>query len=282
MKDLFKLLRPQQYYKNLLIFVAIIFAGKFLNLKLLLTAILGFIILCLISSANYIINDIIDRKSDSFHPEKRNRPIAAGRIPFSLALIFSIFLILISLIGSFLLSPNFFLMVLSFFLLNLLYSVALKKEPFLDIIAIGISFILRAVGGALLVNVMITPWLIICVFFLSLFLATGKRYVEKIKLGEQAAKHKVVLKYYSLETLKSSLIAFLSILIVSYTLYSFLGSHRYIIITLPVVIYILTTYFRYILQAKRIASNIELVFKNPRLASAILVWLILIIIFIYL
>src|SRR3989338_10440056 len=198
MKDYFNLFRARQWYKNLVIFLAIIFGGKLLDIQRWETLLLGFIALCIISSSNYIINDIIDFRKDRLHPEKKNRPLAAGKI--SLVNAFLCFLILVT--GGFylayLLSVNFFLLSLSLFFINQVYSFTLKNEPFADLISISTNFVIRAVSGSVLINLDISPWLILCTFFLALFLGSAKRHSEVLLLKNNAEQHRPVLKYYTI------------------------------------------------------------------------------------
>ncbi|MEK6816348.1 MAG: UbiA prenyltransferase family protein, partial [Nanoarchaeota archaeon] len=172
------LIRISQWYKNLLIFLPLIFAGQMYNIESLLITFFGFASLCLISSASYIINDIIDRKKDQAHPEKRYRMIASGRIKPSAGFIISILLLATGIGIASNLTKNFLYASAALFLLTMLYTLYLKREPFADIITIAVNFVIRAVAGALAINVRISPWLILCTFFLSLLISIGKRKAD--------------------------------------------------------------------------------------------------------
>ena len=194
--SIIKLLRPQQWYKNVVIFAAMFFSANLLNIGQLKLTILGFISLCLISSTNYIINDIIDCKEDKKHPEKKKRPIASGAIKKWQAIIIAIITFSFAMYNAFYLTEGFFYIIIALFVMTQLYSLFLRNEPFLDIILIGINFVLRAISGTFLINTEISPWLIICAFFLALFLGFGKRIADLKILGEKAKEHKKVFLYY--------------------------------------------------------------------------------------
>lgn len=258
-----KLLRTSQWYKNIVIFLAIIFSKNLLNTNLLILTVLGFLSLCLISSTNYIINDIADIKKDREHPEKRFRPIAAGKIKISHAAIIAAILFLLSTTLAFYLSFKFFLAVLTLFTLTTFYTFLLKKIIFLDILTIATNFVLRAIAGALLIEVWISPFLILCPFFLSLFLSTGKRYSNMLFL-----KRKTL---YPKHTLKFLIYLALTTLVLTFTLYCLL-INPLLLITLPIVCYALFRYLKLILSASQIARHPELLFKDLKLTLSIILF----------
>ena len=196
-KDIIKLLRPNQWYKNLLIFIAIIFSKNLLNLSYLKITFQGFVMLIIISSANYIFNDLVDLKKDILNPEKKDRPIASGKISKKLAIILFLSFLVIGLISAYKISLDLFYIVLGIVLISTLYTLLLKNIVFADLLAISSNFVLRAVSGAVIIDVFISPWLVIGIFFFALFLVTGKRYSELNYLNKNATKHRIVLKDYS-------------------------------------------------------------------------------------
>ncbi|MEK6822285.1 MAG: UbiA prenyltransferase family protein, partial [Nanoarchaeota archaeon] len=166
--DILRLLRPQQWYKNLLVFLPLIFVDQLFSPDLFPSVLLAFLALCLVSSAGYTFNDIIDRQSDRKNPEKKHRPIASGAVH-----IFSAALLLITLlaIGDALLwwlDWRAGAAALGMFAITCCYSLFLKNEPVIDVLALGVNFVLRAAVGAFVIDVVISPWLILCTFFLSL------------------------------------------------------------------------------------------------------------------
>ena len=179
---LFQIMRPQHWIKNVFVFAALVFGQRLTDLPAVGRAIGGFFCFCLAASAVYIFNDIMDRKADSLHPEKCSRPIAAGNLSVRLAMVMSMVCAALAIIGSLLLTRYFALIVILYIVLMVLYSLLLKRAMILDCMAISIGFCLRAIAGAVVVGVFISPWLIICTFALCLFLAFSKRRSEIAQL----------------------------------------------------------------------------------------------------
>ncbi|MAF37077.1 hypothetical protein CL622_08240 [archaeon] len=276
------LIRIYQWYKNLVIFLPLFFLGDFFNVTGIILTVLGFICLCLVSSSNYIFNDILDRHKDRLHPEKKTRPIASGEVGVFKGFILAMILLVISLWLAFGLSIYFFLTVASLFSLTTIYSLVLKNEPFIDILLIGVNFVLRAIGGTFILDATISPWLIICTFFLSLFLSVSKRRADLMYLGEKAAEHKPVLKFYNKSITNSLLSVITTTLIISYTLYSFSDKIPYAIITLPVAMYAIFRFLQLSYSGSKIARRPHLVIHDVRLVLAIIVWVLLLGVLIYL
>ncbi|MCS7118786.1 MAG: decaprenyl-phosphate phosphoribosyltransferase [Archaeoglobaceae archaeon] len=205
LKDLFISMRPQQWYKNFLVFAALVFSKNLLDLELLKLTILGFIAFCLASSSQYIFNDILDREKDKRHPKKCKRPIASGKISLPIAIAFSAILLIFSILISLLLNFWFLMAIISYLILNSLYSAFLKNLVLFDVLTISAGFVIRAISGCFIINVLISPWLILCTFLLAIFLALGKRRHELILLEENAKKHREVLGLYSKEAVDQML-----------------------------------------------------------------------------
>jgi 4-hydroxybenzoate polyprenyltransferase len=269
----FRLLRPGQWYKNLLIFLPILFSGNLFSIEGLLLTIVGFFALCFVSSSNYIINDILDIRKDKLHPEKRTRPLASGKIRIWQAVILFVSFLGFGMLLAGFLDEYFFLSILALFILTSGYSLFLKKEAFLDIIIIGINFVIRASSGAFIIDVKISPWLIIGVFFLSLFLSAGKRRADLTFLGKKAKTHKSSLKTYSNEMTNALMIIATTLLIMSYTLYSFMSEHSYLIFTLPFALYLIFRYFSLVYSGSVIARHPEKVFKDLRMMIGLFLWI---------
>ena len=275
------LMRPHQYYKNLLIFLPLIFAKHLLLINDLLKTTIGFLLLCLLSSSYYIINDIVDYKKDKNHPEKKLRPLASGKISKSEALITSIFLILIVLFFSYRISTLFFYALITLLSLALMYNFWLKNEVFADIIILSTNFVIRAISGAFIINVKVSPWLILCTFFLALFLASGKREANIALLNEKSKLYKKVLLKYNKNLTRTLMIISTTSLIISYSLYSFLSDFKNLIITLPISLYTIFYYFYLIENGSPVARNPELVFKEKRILTAIIIWMLLVLLCVY-
>ena len=267
-----KIMRPEQWYKNLLVFLAIFFSFNLFNFHKLALSFLGFIILVILSSANYVINDIADRKNDLQDISKKSRLIISGKVKIKSALIFSIILFILGLLFSYFVNIPFFLLMLSFVFLSNIYSFYLKKEIFADILLIAVNFAIRAAAGAIIIGVYISPWLILCPFFLSLFLSVGKRRVELANLGKNAVMHRNTLSYYTEDVTTALMIITTAILIVAYTFYTLTVDNK-LIITLPMVLYAIFRYFQFIYNNSRIARNPELALTDKRFILALILWI---------
>ncbi|MDD5253490.1 MAG: decaprenyl-phosphate phosphoribosyltransferase [Candidatus Nanoarchaeia archaeon] len=281
MNYLFNLLRIRQYYKNLLIFLPLIFVGSFFNKNLLLDIFLGFIALCLVSSSNYIINDIFDIKKDEEHPEKRLRALASKKISIPLAIFIFIITLISSLVISYLLSEKFFYAVLAMFVLTQFYTLFLKNQPFVDILMISVNFVIRAISGAFIINATLSPWLIACTFFLALFIATGKRESDLLLLKNNFQNHKPVLKYYTKEITQSLMIISTTLLITTYSLYSFLSQYPNLIFTIPFAIYVIFRYFLLVKEGSIIARHPEKILKDKSITIGLILWILTIFLIIY-
>ncbi|MEK6901091.1 MAG: UbiA family prenyltransferase [Nanoarchaeota archaeon] len=267
-----QLLRVPQWYKNLVVFLAIFFSGNVLNFPLLSTTVLAFFSLCLISSAGYIINDIIDRKSDQLHPENKHRPLATGVISPALALVIVFILLGIGVWIGATISIPFLSLLAALFVLTLLYTFLLKKIIIADVLAISILFVLRALAGAVAIQVIISPWLVLVPFFLALFLAIGKRHSELLLLKEKAPSARKVLQEYTLSLTNSLMGISTSLLVISYALYSFLSPFNHLLYTLPFALYVIFRYYILITSGSIISRHPEKIVKDALFITGIVLW----------
>jgi len=257
------------------------FVGEFFNVDKVIAVFIGFFALCFISSANYIINDFVDVKKDRFHPEKRKRPLASGKVGYLGAVFLFLVLFVLAVIISINMHIYFFYSVMALFVMTQLYSFVLKNEIFLDVIVISVNFVIRAVSGTFLVDADISPWLILCTFFLALFLSVGKRKADLVYLKEDSFNHKKVLKYYNNEIVNFLLILSTTLLVISYALYSFLSQYSNLIWTLPVALYVVLRYLYLVNKGSVIGRHPEKVFNDFRMLLGILVWVGLVFVLIY-
>lgn len=278
---LFSLFRVQQWYKNLLIFLPLVFAGLLFDAQSIVLTFLGFCALCAMSSTNYILNDILDREKDKIHSEKKNRPLAAGKISLVSATLLAMILAVFSLGIAFFLSEIFFVLLLIFFFLTQLYSLYFKEEVFADSIFISTNFVLRAMAGSFILDVRLSPWLIFCTFFLSLFLVVGKRKADLAFLQEKAKHHKKVLQQYEEKITNTFLSISTTALLLSYSLYSFLSIYPQLIYSIPFALYVILRYFYLIETQSEIARHPELFWEDTRLLLGIILWTILVLFLMY-
>lgn len=179
-------LRVNQWMKNLVVFTAILFSGKLFHLELLTKSIWAFLIFCLLSSTSYVLNDIIDYPLDRKHAVKKYRPIASGEITLQEATFIVFILTLVSLIIALFFSLPFFFLSLVFILLHFFYSLYLKKHPVIDIFTISFSFVIRSYAGVVATGYYLPIWMMLTIFFLSLFMASVKRHAELVSQGKES------------------------------------------------------------------------------------------------
>jgi 4-hydroxybenzoate polyprenyltransferase len=217
-------MRPRQWTKNLVLFAGVVFSRNLFDEGLLLRSLYGFIVFCLLSGSIYVLNDVFDRKKDAGHPIKRKRPIAAGLLNPGEAVPFSVAVIVVTLAASWLLGRGFFLLGAAFIALNLAYSIALRNVVILDVFSISFDFLFRAGAGVAVLRprapgVELSPWLLICTLFLSLFLGFCKRRNEIVFL-EEAHSHRNSLKDYSERLLDQLVGLSATTALVSYSIYT--------------------------------------------------------------
>jgi 4-hydroxybenzoate polyprenyltransferase len=287
MNKFFVTLRPQQWVKNLLLFAGLIFSQNFYNLHLFLKSLAAFGLFCLLSSSVYIVNDILDRESDRKHPLKSNRPIAKGDIKISTAIVLFILLALISLGLSALLSVSFALMALSYLVLNLIYSRYLKHVVIIDVMCIALGFVIRAVAGAVVIGVEISPWLVVCTTLLALFLGFGKRRDELLILDTQAGNHRKILAEYSPYFLDQMISVVTASTVVAYAFYTLSPEvqiklqTKYMELTIPFVLYGVFRYLYLIHQKEGGGSPTKMLLGDAPLLVNIILWFIAVILIIY-
>jgi 4-hydroxybenzoate polyprenyltransferase len=246
--------RPRQWVKNLLVFAALLFAKKLGDPVRVTHALLAFMLFCAVSGVVYLLNDMLDRERDRLHPVKSRRPLASGRLPMNVALPAALALLTAGMAASFSLSLPFGAITLVYVLVNVAYSFWLKEVVILDVMIIGLGFVLRALAGAVAIDVEISPWLILCTILLSLFLAFCKRRQELEMLVEEAGEHRVALKEYSVGFLDQMISIVTASTVVCYSFYTIspeveekLGT-QHLFITIPFVLYGI---FRYLYLVHR-------------------------------
>lgn len=285
--SLFKLARPVQWIKNGVVLAALIFGGELSNPDKSKTAILAVLIFCLLSSAVYALNDLIDREKDKQHPTKKERPIASGKVSPAAAIGLVFLFLATGLAFAWLLSPEFMIVTLVFFGLNVLYSLWLKNMVLVDVMSIALSFVIRAYAGAVAINVPASKWLLINTLFLALFLGFGKRRHELVMLEGEASSHRTILDKYSPYLLDQLIGVVTASVVVMYMLYSFstevsikLGTEN-LFLTIPFVVYGVFRYLYLIHKEEKGGSPTRVMISDSPLLVNIILWLITVLIVLY-
>ena len=251
---LFKIIRIKQWYKNIVIFLPLVFSLSLLNLDSIYLTIVGFIALSLASSALYIRNDILDIEFDKQHPIKKFRPLASGQISKKNAYIIFVLLLSSSLIIAAILNWQLVIVLIFLFVNTTVYSQWLKNFAYVDLLSISLNFVIRVLAGMLLLQVGISPWLVFGVFLVAFFLGLMKRKSEIIILKDAAALHRKSLSKYSIKKLNYSLLILSVLVIVTYSLYSITNdptNDNRLIFTIPIVAIII--FRQYYLSEKSVS-----------------------------
>ena len=212
-------MRPQQWVKNLFVLAPLVFAKELTDVHMLARAILGFVLYCLISSAVYIMNDLVDADADRIHPLKRFRPIASGEVGRDVAIGAASSLVIVSIGASLLLGFAFFGSLVGYFLLNIAYSFSLKRVAYLDVLCIASGFEFRVLAGSFAAEVRPSTYLLVVTFLLALFLGLGKRLHELLQ-SEGAHDQRLVLRGYSKSLASGLLFGSAALTIVAYAAYT--------------------------------------------------------------
>jgi decaprenyl-phosphate phosphoribosyltransferase len=304
--NIIRLLRPRQWVKNLALFAAVTFTGQLFNVTAVKPVILGFFVFCGVSSASYIINDIIDVKNDRLHPFKRFRPIAHGDVSIPLAIILATMLIIGSLGLATFVNFTFLLFTIIYLLLQASYSTILKTITVIDILAIAAGYILRVYAGEFASGYHISVWLLLTTISISLFLAIGKRRSELTLLsknvGANIAVTRKTLSHYSDNLLDVYASIFATSTFISYALFTFLENpnginisfgnvfsadvtnffnKKWLMLTIVPVVYGLMRYLQDIYEKNEGESPEKVLFSDKPLLITVAVWVLMVIFIIY-
>jgi len=266
---LIEAMRPGQWTKNLFVFAGVIFARKLDEPAAVIESIAAFGLFCLLSSAVYLINDVVDAEKDRAHPTKRTRPIASHRLSIPVATAAAVGLAVFSIGASFALTPTFAALALVYLALNLAYSFRLKHIVILDVLCIAMCFVLRAAAGAAAISVLISHWLLICTVLIALFIALSKRRHELVLLSDNASNHRASLGEYSPYLLDQMIAVVTASTLMAYILYtvdartvSQFGSDR-LAYTIPFVIFGIFRYL-YLVHQKGEGGNPDRIIVSDR------------------
>lgn len=280
MKHYIKLIRPKDWAKNAFLFLPLFFAGRLFEADLLLYVFEGLICFSFVASSIYILNDYRDIEDDRKHPEKKNRPLAAGLVKKNVAFAIAIALLIVGLGWAWLIRDKFFFVLVIYFLLNLAYSLGLKKIPILDIMIIAIGFVLRVKAGAVIAKVGLSEWLTIMVFLLALFMALAKRRDDVLLKIDSGTSMRASVKGYNLDFINIALSLICSVIIVAYFMYTMspeviarLGTYRLYYTCL----FVLAGLFRY-LQLIYVHSDsespVKILYRDRFIQVTIVLWVV--------
>lgn len=287
LKDIVATMRPKQWIKNLLLFAALLFAGKAGQWPVAWEAIEAFVAFCILSSAVYLLNDSLDAEADRQHPTKCNRPIAAGRIPVYEGILLAVTFALMGLVISYLVAFNFFITAIVYLALTTAYTLVLKRIVIIDVLAVALGYVLRAVAGAEAIDVEISPWLVICTLLLTLFIALAKRRGELVMLEGNATNYRKILEEYSPGLLDQMIAVVTASTVVTYCLYTVddrtlqvVGTGN-LVYTVPIVLYGIFRYLYLMHQHKLGGQPDQLLLSDIPLLSAVGIYTIVVGIILY-
>jgi 4-hydroxybenzoate polyprenyltransferase len=279
-------LRPHQWIKNLVVLAALAFSKHLFEPDPFLRAALAFAVFCALAGAAYLTNDLLDVEQDRQHPLKRHRPIASGALPPAVARTAAAALTTAALAASAWLGRDFALVTLAYLLLTLAYSIVLKHHVILDVLAIAIGFVLRAVAGAFAIDVHFSDWLLVCTILLALFLALAKRRHELVTL-EDAAGHRRILKEYSPYLLDQMIAVVTASCLTAYAFYTLAPEtvEKYqterLSWTIPFVIYGIFRYLYLVHRKDRGGSPSEVLLTDRPLLAAVALWAAVVVAIVY-
>ncbi|MBN1427866.1 MAG: decaprenyl-phosphate phosphoribosyltransferase [Anaerolineae bacterium] len=286
LSGLIRTMRPKQWTKNGFIFIPLLFDRKLDDIPHLIATLAGFGLLCLISSTIYLINDLADIEADKAHPTKQNRPLPSGQLSKTIALGAAIVLPLIALPLAFRLNPNFCAVLAGYLVLQLAYSFYLKHIVVIDVMTVAAGFVLRVVGGVILVDVVrFSPWLYIATTMLALFLGFGKRRHELITLQENANSHRAILEQYNIALLDEIIMIVSGASILTYALYTFsaegLPENHAMMLTIPFALYVIFRYLYLIHVRGEGGAPDEIILRDRPLQATVASWGIAVVIILY-
>lgn len=292
MKEFLKLLRIQQWVKNLFVFTPLFFSGNITNTDLFIKSIFAFFVFSFAASSIYIINDYIDIEADRKHPEKKHRPLASGAISKSSAITIFIGLI-ITVILMILAGQIFFqvvlwkfaVIILAYFLMNLAYTYKLKHVAIIDVSIIAIGFVLRVLAGGYITGIAISQWAILLTFVLALVLALGKRRGELIN-AHLSGKTRRALDGYNVQFADIALSISCTLVIVCYIMFTLSPEvqhkfHPRVFYTVIFVVFAILRYLQQTLVYNRTESPTKIVYKDRYIQGTLVLWLVVFLLQIY-
>ncbi len=279
-------MRPRQWLKNGLVYAPLFFDSKLIDLESFLRTTAAFVLLCFMSGAVYIMNDLIDIENDRQHPTKKDRPLASGVLNPMMASVTAAILIIGTLIAGFYLSVAFGAVLLVYFLVQVVYSFYLKNVVLLDVLTVSAGFVLRVAAGVAVINVeRFSPWLYVCTGFLALFIALGKRRQELILMGAEAGNHRSILNEYTIDLIDRLNAIVTTSAVVAYSLYTFLAvglpENNLMMLTIPFVLYSVFRYL-FLIHVRHEGGAPEEIFLRDRpMQASMILWAVVVFLVLY-
>jgi 4-hydroxybenzoate polyprenyltransferase len=280
-------IRPGQWTKNLLVFAGLLFARRLFDPAALFEASLTFAIFCGLSGAVYLINDVLDRDSDRQHPLKARRPIASGAVSVPLALGTAAVLIAVGVSAAFAINLRLGIVAAAYLALLATYSAVLKHIVIIDVLTIAVGFVLRAIAGAVAIDVEISHWLLVCTILLALFIALAKRRHELMLLTDSATSHRPILSEYSPYLLDQMIAVVTASTLVSYVFYTISPDTQqkfgtpWLGLTIPFPLYGIFRYLYLVHQRDQGGSPADLLLTDRPLLGCVALWVLLVALIIY-
>jgi 4-hydroxybenzoate polyprenyltransferase len=280
-------MRVQQWIKNLFLFAALVFSFHLRYWNDVLLTVAGFFAFSLAASGIYLVNDVADLEADKLHPVKSKRPLPSGKLSKQAALVSSVILMAIGVAWGFYLRMDYGIVVVVYVMINIAYSISLKNVVILDVMTIAAGFVLRVIGGAVLIDVPTSEWLIVCTVLLSLFLGFSKRRHELTLLEGVANSHRTVLRQYSPYFLDQMIGIVTASTVMSYALYTMSAETmqkfgtKHLIYTVPFVLYGIFRYLYLVHKNEEGGNPAKLAVTDRPLLVNIILWVIVVIVIIY-
>ena len=283
---LIKSMRPRQWTKNVFVFVPLFFDRKLTDPESLLRTLAAFVLFCLMSSAVYLMNDLVDIEKDRQHPKKKNRPLPAGELSPAVAALAAVVFALGSLLAGYYLTPNLALILLIYLLLQIAYTLWLKNIVLVDVLVVSSGFILRIAAGVAVIDVeRFSPWLYVFSGFLALFLVLGKRRHELVLLGDEGASHRSILSEYNIDLIDRMLGIVTTGAVVAYSLYTFLAeglpANHAMMLTIPFVLYAIFRWLYLIHVRHEGGAPEDIVLRDRPLQLDIVLWVVVVFVALY-
>ncbi len=278
--ELLRLMRPHQWVKNTFVFIGLLFGHAWHDPHLVTQAVIAFVAFCLVSSAIYTVNDIVDLEQDKQHPKKCRRPLASGAVSIGAAIMLAVLLGVLGLILAYAAAPTVLMILSGYALMNIAYTLRLKHVVILDVFIIATGFMLRILAGTLGIGIPPSQWLLLCGLMVTLFLGFTKRRAEIIALNEDKAAHRKVLEHYSPVLLDKMIGVTASGLIMSYSLYTMnadtirIHGTANLIYTVPFVMYGVFRYIYLLHHQNRGGDTAHDLVRDPHLFIVVGAWLV--------